>query len=491
MDTGPLHISTLSRKDPAGDFRCKLSSGVGRQFLPWTGLLAFLLLGGLSFWVAAGLLPFGLSAFVFASRIGYRAWVGWPLALAGLLGIQCVLGTAPSVRQHDVEGHREYVEFVVQNGKIPPVLKGWETWQPPLYYFIAAGWRRLFAGAPQDDLFRSVQFLSALLYIATVTGALAGFRWLRFSDVEAVAGVGLLTCIPGYVFFAARINNDVLLPLLGGGILVFTTKIIEKSDPTTRGTNCLWSICLALLLVACLATKGSSLAIVGGALVLMFWSELHLRVGWKSAMLRTYFIGLPSGLWLLFWFTRNSIQTGDPLYVNSALPEELRVLVPPLQRLLSFEAGAFLGGSFYNDEPIRDSYFTAVLTSLLYGEYGMGGYGFRVPVLLRLGAFGLMAVLVLGSVFPPRRGLRASWLACLALAACQFVITVLYALKFPYSCNQNARFFAQAFVPFAGLFGIGAGRLWNQSGRFGRVALVIIAAVVMAGLADFYFQLLL
>jgi len=77
------------------------------------------------------------------------------------------------------------------------------------------------------------------------------------------------------------------------------------------------------------------------------------------------------------------------------------------------------------------------------------------------------------------------------MAACQFAITLAYALKFPFACNQNVRFLAHAFVPLAGLFGLGAGHLWIGCGWYGRGALGIVVVVFMAGLADFYARLFL
>ncbi len=507
MASGSLHVSEIGRQSapvpgpPINRPWWKLPAGVLRQFLRWAALLALLVLGQFSLALALGLLPVGLLAFLFARRIGYQAWVGWPLALAGLLGLQCIVETPPSVRQHDVEGHREYVDFVSEQGGLPPVTEGWETWQPPLYYLLAAVWRWLFSVIPQEDSFRSTQFLAAALYISTVAWALTIFRRLHLDDVEAVAGVGFLALLPGHLFFAARINNDVLLPFLGAGVLLLTARLVENGRAawTTKqswgfgwmgsGDSRLW-IGLGLLLGASLATKGSSLAVVSGVLGLVFGSEFR-HSGRESAIRRTYLTGLPAGLWLLFWCVRNAAQTGDPFYVNANLPDELRVLTPPAARLLSFKIDAFLAGNFYYDEPIRGSYFTALLTSALYGEYNMGGYGFRCPELLRWGSLGLIAILLAGAVIPPRRERRAAWVTCLCLAACQFAITLAYALKFPYACNQNVRFFAQAYVPFAGLFGLGAGHLWRQWGCYGRSALIIIVTVFVVGLVDFYARLLL
>lgn len=451
------------------------------EWARWAMLLGLLLAAGLSKSLAIGWLLWGGLAFVFAARVGYKTWVGWPLALAGLLGTQCVLQTPPDVRQHDVEGHREYVEFVGQHVCLPAVQQGWETWQPPLYYIVAAAWRGLFVSLPQLDSFRCVQWLAAGCYLATVALAMIAFRRLGFNDVEACAGLAVLALMPAHVFFAARINNDVILPLLGGGVFLATAALVQTGERR-------WQVWLAGLLVAALVAKGSSLAIVGGALAVVFWSECR-RTGWRNALVRTYLTGLPAGLWQIGWWARNAMQTGDPLYVNAALPDELRVPAALWSRLLSFPIGDFLCGAFYYDEPIRNSYVAAMITSVLYGEYDMGDVAFRCAALLRWGCVGLLLILLGGAAAHVRDEVKTAWRICLCLAVCQAAIAMTYAIQYPFACNQNARFLGQAFVPFAGLFGLGFGRWWSEFGLGGRVVLAGMIGAFLVGALDLYLRL--
>jgi len=429
----------------------------------------------------AVLLAWGIGAFTLAVRRGYTAWVGWPVALAGLLALQYVEVTPPSVRQHDVDGHREYVEYLIAKRSLPPVQPGWETWQPPLYYVGAALWHWLFSGLAFADPFRPVQFFAAVLYLAAIVVGFLGLQRLGFNDLETAGTLGLLVLLPGNVFFAARINNDVLLPALGAVLLVVLAEFVRT------GARC-WLRWLAVTLAALLATKGSSLAVVGGALALVFWVEFR-RTDWRRALWPAYLTGLPAAAWQLFWWARTAAQTGTPFYVNAALPDNLLIHTPGWQRLLSFDFGAFLGGGFYYDEPIRQSYPTAVVTSMLYGEYGMRD-GFRRPELLRWGCLGILLLMVAGAFVRPRPELRPAWITCLILAGCQTIITVTYAVQFPYACNQNLRFFAPAFVPFCALFGLGLGHFWQRGGSWARLALAVMLAAWVVGLSDFYWCVL-
>ncbi|HEV2208860.1 MAG TPA: glycosyltransferase family 39 protein [Verrucomicrobiae bacterium] len=426
------------------------------------------------------LVLWGLGVFIFTRRLGHPAWAGWPVALAGLLALQYLDVTTPWLRQHDVEGHLEYIEHLATHRTLPAIQQGWETWQPPLYYIIATVWRLTFSASTFDDPFRSVQFLSAALYLAAIVLSLLSFRRLGLNAVETAAALLVLAVTPGCLFFAARINNDVLLPLLGAGILLCTAEFIRTFEQR-------WLRGLAAVAPVALATKGSSLAIVGGALVLVLWAESR-RSGWWPAIWRTYLAALPAGLWQIFWWIRTAAETGNPLYVNAALPESLRIHVSAWHRLFSFAFSAFIQGGVYYDEPMRDSYPTALLTSVLYGEYGMSEYSFHWTALLRWGCLGLLLILAAGVLVRSRAELRPVWLTCLVLAGCQTLITVAYAVQFPFACNQNMRFLAQAFVPFAGLCGLGAGKLWQHAGRAGRTVLVALGGSFLLGAGELYWQ---
>jgi len=63
-------------------------------------------------------------------------------------------------------------------------------------------------------------------------------------------------------------------------------------------------------------------------------------------------------------------------------------------------------------------------------------------------------------------------------------------VRFPYACNQNLRFFAPAFVPFCGLFGLGLDHFWERGGGMARGALAVILVAFLLGLADFYWCVL-
>ncbi|MGO8701108.1 MAG: hypothetical protein ACLQVY_25735 [Limisphaerales bacterium] len=128
---------------------------------------------------------------------------------------------------------------------------------------------------------------------------------------------------------------------------------------------------------------------------------------------------------------RNYDQTGNPLYANAAIPAYFHISTPAWQRMFSFKLGAFLHGGYYYDDPIRQSYPSALVTSLPYGEYGMDGCQFRWPTLLRLGCLGLLMVLLAGAVIRPRQELRPVWITCLSLLIFQTIFMVVFVVQYP------------------------------------------------------------
>ncbi len=123
--------------------------------------------------------------------------------------------TPHDVRGYDTRGHIDYIIYVVRHFRIPPALLGWETHQPPLYYFLAGTWVKLgmLAGRATDLLSRDVRVLSLLLSIATLA-VIAWIATILFPGKERrlqawmfAAAAGTL---PSIAMAASRVNNDVL-----------------------------------------------------------------------------------------------------------------------------------------------------------------------------------------------------------------------------------------------------------------------------------------
>lgn len=137
-----------------------------------------------------------------------------------LLRMLYVSVTPYQVRAYDWEGHLEYIFYVAQHWRIPPAIGGWEFHQPPLYYAISAiettAGKAL--GLSFYGLLAMLQGTSLILSLLTLILAV----WIAFllfpvakDRTKRQMLVAFFAFLPGIVFFASRINNDVLYLLWG------------------------------------------------------------------------------------------------------------------------------------------------------------------------------------------------------------------------------------------------------------------------------------
>ena len=239
----------------------------------------------------------------------------WPLfaalffyfALTGALAIKIPLGASP-----DEAAHWQYVEYLVQNGKLPvfkgeiPPAPGYEFHQPPLYYALCAPlWKIAGAGA-QNYLCRAVSLLCGLATIWVIWNAAR----LVFPSNWRIAGLaaGLAALWPLHQGIGAGSNNDGLGGLLCALMFFLVARLWRL--------GCVWRDVLLLGLVAGLGitTKNTTLSVAAASFGALFFaaksSENHnaprpiLALG--AALLVMFLVGGPL-------LARNHFLYGDAL----------------------------------------------------------------------------------------------------------------------------------------------------------------------------------
>jgi hypothetical protein len=181
-----------------------------------------------------------------------------------------LLATPASVRQHDWDTHLEYIDFVAKNWHLPPPHGGFEYYQPPLYYVLTALLSRAEtrAGVLLSDTMFHLQIFALLLSVAALWLALwtlrvllvraptrgAGGLTARRSDL--VIGASLLAVFPGLVYFAGRINNDVLVQVTSFAGVALVIEFWRNGRTVT------W-MAFALCVTAGLLTKSNTYVVLG------------------------------------------------------------------------------------------------------------------------------------------------------------------------------------------------------------------------------------
>jgi len=194
-----------------------------------------------------------------------------------LLRYVYVSGTPYFVRAYDWWGHVAYLDHVTQHLSLPDASSDWESYQPPLYYYLVGCVTRwlLIGGMPETQRFILWQAFS----LACSTGILLAGFWIGKLLYEkkpkyrlyllAVLGVA-----PALVFNASRISNDVLLNLLEFLSLGFLLHFWKQ--PNWRS----W-LGLSLVLGLALLTKASALILIPISLLCLGFAP-HLQAKTKA-----------------------------------------------------------------------------------------------------------------------------------------------------------------------------------------------------------------
>lgn len=135
-----------------------------------------------------------------------------------LLRFLYVAVTAYNIRNYDVDGHIEYIEFVTRFWTVPPAAQGWSYHQGPLYYFLTAPLLSLstLIGLSKEIGYQWIQHVSLMLSCMTLM-VLAWCGSILFDDQKdrrpLILFTGLAAFFPGLIMLASRINNDALFQL--------------------------------------------------------------------------------------------------------------------------------------------------------------------------------------------------------------------------------------------------------------------------------------
>lgn len=398
----------------------------------------------------------GLGWLAVVRKTGRGAGVFWTGAGALLLGTLLHAGADPWLRQHDIGGHREYVDWLLTKGTIPPVLQGWETFQPPLYYAAAAAAHRLWEAATPEDPARGIQALALAAYVATVL--LAALFGTRRGAAAGILPAALVALLPAHLLLASRISNDVPLALLGG---LATVLLVRGAENGSRRDLLLAGLAIA----AAVATKVSAMALVGaaGAFALLARGGGRERRGgrWGDAIL----VALPGGATAAVLAFRSLSQAGVPFYAPTDRLPANQVVPNTLWKFLSFDAVAAVAERAfdYGSGAVRDSLATSLAVTAAGGDEPLGWLGARLLPLLVPSFLGVVLLVAVGLVVPPGR--RPADLAPWLMGTSVLAFLWLYNFASPWSSCQNARLLAPAFVPLALVAARGSAILRNRAQR--------------------------
>jgi hypothetical protein len=167
----------------------------------------------------------------------------------------------------DAGGHLEYVAYLLQRHAIPLANEGWQMFQPPLYYLLAAlGLSAAGAGIPSPAaawVFRGLGLAAGLANVV-----LAGLLIRRMAPASAsarIAGILLAAFLPPALYLGLFPTNEPLAAVLSTAALVLAVRLLDSNDRIPARSLGLGAV-LGLALLAKFSTL-LVLVVILGALV--------------------------------------------------------------------------------------------------------------------------------------------------------------------------------------------------------------------------------
>jgi len=333
-----------------------------------------------------------------------------------------------------------------------------ECTQPPVYYAVAGAWYRVggWLGFQELPLLYWTRFLNVFIY-----GALA---WLAYRFAAAAfpesgflrLGVPLfLACFPQSVFYS--INNDVLLPLLGGAAF-YGLHLISRGAP--RGPA--FHAGTGLLVAATFLVKFSSVALLPVAAGWVTVGALRRPRAQRRAALANGAVllaaaAVPVGAWLL----RNELVVGD-VTASAAKVQILGWTLEPWRAMFDHPLFSLSGAM---------TFWRLTLATFFRGELVWGLKPLAVPAWDAFYAASSFVFVAAAVALPRTRGTpRGFERSSLGPALALFLLSLAFLASVSVAYDFGDCFYPSRALPYL------------SSGRLALAALVPFAALYVSGL---------
>ena len=280
-----------------------------------------------------------------------------------LLGLWSVLSLnnfwrLPPEAGFDLSAHLDYIRFIVERGALPLADDGWQMFQMPLFYIIAALPYAVLSAVMQspgvENVLRLIPLACGALQIVIGSRALA----LVFPDRDDLQCIGLLLIafLPVNIYMSQYVGNEPMAAMFSALVLL---KLLEILSNPRRGLEPRAQILLSLALAAAILTKVTAILLVPVTILVLF-RTLGRRDGALVSGRLLVFLLLLSG-----WpFARNLLEFGNPLVFASG---SVSWWQDPGYRM----AGDLLSFGRALDRPVFAS--TAGLWNALYSTFWVDG----------------------------------------------------------------------------------------------------------------------
>ncbi|MEJ0089808.1 MAG: glycosyltransferase family 39 protein [Limisphaerales bacterium] len=370
----------------------------------------------------------------------------------------------------DTKGHEDYIKFIQEKQALPPSDSGWETHQPPLYYFGSAMVMNLTGfSVGQENAVIPLRAINGILGFINCWMALVCLRRLFPENPSAqVVGLLLAAFLPPHLYLFMGITNDPLTGLLVTTAFYFLLRVLQSE------TENIWYYAgIGLTLGAAMLTKLTAMPAVPVFFLALIWRMILLQK--KSALYWLRGVGLVALIFAVVcgWhYGRVWQQTGV-------------IAVPNSQSTSWWQEPGFRTASYYLNfghvlvSPLFSGLYSFAdgIYSTLWGDGLISGASkitFRPPWnydLMNACYFFSLAITILAvggmviSLQKFRHLLKLEWFVMPALIFSYLMAIVCLTLLAPWAAEVKAFYAFPALVPFCAMVATG----WNWLAKKNRL----------------------
>jgi tetratricopeptide (TPR) repeat protein/4-amino-4-deoxy-L-arabinose transferase-like glycosyltransferase len=389
----------------------------------------------------------------------------------------------------DSKEHLKYINYVQEHRALPLPNEGWEMYQPPLYYLVAAGVLsacKLSTSDPGSILV--LRLIGAFTGIAQFVLVFLSLR-LLFPARAAFVGLLLAAFLPMHLYLAHYVTNEMLAAALATATLYLCLRLLKSDAP--RVSQFVW---LGLALGAAMLSKATSILLLPIAIAAIVGKLAYGRVP-IAISLRNFGLLLAICFAVCGWhYARIWLRFGTPLLGNWDVVSGFTWWQDPGYHTASDYVR--FGRSLVH--PLFSGFagFADGIYSTLWGDGLCGGassltlaWNQQPMVAGYLCALIPMALVLTGAVVAIARFIRKpSSELFVALGFCALLVVglIFMTLKVPSYAQAKAFYGLSALTPLCFFGALGWETLTHRSGRLRFVLGVLVLVWAMNSFATYW-----
>lgn len=356
--------------------------------------------------------------------------------------------TPYNLRDHDAFGHLEFIQYIVNNGRLPIYNQGWEFYQQPLYYAIGALTYRI-SQLLQLDFHFILQILSLTFFMGTLVCFYFIIKLFIRTPLLRLLTFCLVVFWPSGIIHSVRVGNDTLQYLTFTASFLFLLKWVK-----TRNINMMYAS--SILFIISMLTKSNAVILLPLFFVTYYQklSSMKLKLKQIFKHLLLPFIVVIISLFILTY--NNFFHQQQNYFVANVtnLNGNLRVENNPVN-FLYFDWATFIKRNYINpwdDTTGRQYFWNYLLKTSLFGEFGFSG---KIQLILsQVLSFTIVMVItytIIGA-FSQRKKQLMKFVYIYLFLISQLVFMIVGRIFLPFASTNDFRFIFPSIVSFAILF---------------------------------------